>query len=118
MSNVIKQTLSEWARRERQQLPRKIRRLIHQAEFSLHYGPHSEPGYPGFETACRIIAEHVPCDDVWIDVQCGEVLVGEPEPYVDEDTDELIEPSWEDYVTVDAQTAKRAILGELAAYVY
>lgn len=115
MLKAVKRTLSDWARRERELLPERVQRLIDGANFDLHHGPHHEPGYPGFSRACDIISRYVPRGDLWLDIQAGVVLVGEPEPYVD--GDEVIEPDWEDYAVVDAYTARKAILGDLAAYV-
>ena len=101
-----------------EQLDRDTTKLIAQATADLYSGPHSERGYPGFESAMRSIADDfndLP-SRVWVDTQAGFVQETEPEGWEDEEG-EWVEPFWEDYVEYDRSDIQRAALGELASYV-
>jgi hypothetical protein len=93
----------------------QLRKLIAQAKYDLFYGPHTEEGYPGWDSAIRQIGNRVQLGDVWVDTQADLVLESEPEAY--EQDGQWIEPEWGDYIHFDSVAVKKAVLGELAPYV-
>jgi len=101
------------------QLDPRTKRLIQQANHDLYEGPHSSPGYPGFERATRMIGQALDRfrTDLWLDQQSDMVQDSEPEGWEDEETGEWIEPDWHDWIHYDWSDVKRIGLGALAEYV-
>jgi hypothetical protein len=130
-NKTIDKALDKWAKKELAKLPRKIRRLINQADFDLWYGPCQDKSWPGFITATKLIhaaIENIHCSDVWIDLQCEEIMTSEPQGFWDENPDHdpndadsekqvWVEPCWDDVYHVETFEVKRAMFGkELAHY--
>lgn len=143
ISKTANEALVYWAKLEREKLPKNILVLISLAKQDLYYGPLSQEdavamndGDPiewhGFESSVEMIKkslENIHVDDVWVDIQVGEVLLVEQKGFMGENPDydpndpeseEKIwcEPNWEDIYHVSSHQVKEAILGnkELASY--
>lgn len=109
---ICEDAVESWADEIRKKIPARIRRLIAMVSYDIWYGPlpvgyTEETGfgrkgntkYPGFQSACRQIREVLDridelSNDIWIDYNCGEVLLSEPQGYWDEG--EWSEPWWGD----------------------
>jgi hypothetical protein len=104
-------------------MPENIKTLRRLAMWSLYYGSieghEGEEQWPGWSKAVDIIRSWVNDNiyDLWYDVESGEVLEKEPEGYKDEETEEWIEPVYEDYIQHDSRIIKNLVFGELAEYV-
>jgi hypothetical protein len=154
MGAIATRVLYKWADEQKAKLHPRIKNLIAMAKWCLHYGPNmegqdaeedSEDGtkvvWPGWEASLKEIKDATEdlIQDVWVDIDCEEVMTTEPQGYsedspdydpeydVEEDDPEYekvraeekvwVEPNWESISLVDARQVKHALLGELAEYV-
>ena len=104
----------------RGKIPNDIKKLIRQAKYSLYYGPDvPDEDWPGWSTATEKISEWMNnnLEDVYYDVQSGNVQTSEPQPEVDEETGETYDIYPEDWYHYESNDVKKLLLGELASYV-
>jgi len=113
---------------ERYPIPKNIQRLINAANMDLYYGPYAEGEnienewtYPGFVSACDRISEwideNIP-SEMYFDYDCEYISETEPEPEIDEETGETIEPFWENWYRFERKGIIANIVGkELSSYI-
>ena len=121
-SDKIRKLVGDHVRKD---MPDEIKRLAAYARADLHFGPEHngldpDAPFPGFESATVTIGtwarDNMP-RELWVDVDCEEVLTSEPEGYYD--GDEWIAPDTEHIYRMDSRDIKRAVFGSaLAEYVW
>lgn len=116
---VANSSLQDWAEVIRKRLPKRVSILIRMASYDLQHGPTSQNyggvRYPGFVSATQEIGQAlsnmgINWYDLYLDMQAGEVLNEEPQPWYDEEAEGWIDPSWEDFCKIDHKEALAAVL--------
>jgi hypothetical protein len=133
-NSAFETVLAAWARNFKGSLSPEVRKSIPLARYDLFFGPAlasdceappvdeygNENEWSGFsfDKACDAIKEA--CDGIppqlWLDVEAGYWQELEPEPW--ECDGETIEVYWESWAHATRTDLRRALLGELAAYVW
>lgn len=116
---------------ERQfEMPEHIAKLVSKLRADLYNGPlyempDGEPACFGehgarqfdFQGAAQIVNDWLEDNvlECYYDRQSEECSTHSPEAWLDEETDEMIEPCWDDYYVIDFADVRRYLLGaELA----
>jgi hypothetical protein len=108
-------------------MPKTLQRLRRLALWDLHYGPVRRAEldatdrrvWRGFSAAVDSFRQW--CDDslpstVFYDAAIGIVSDKEPEPFIDDETGETIEPYTEETYRLESRDVLKALFGELAEY--